>query len=155
MFSNAYAQDNASSDDTIAVVEVEETPKSPIEQAGWFGIGANLVPLVLIFIVLYFFLIRPQDKKRKEHENLIKGAKKGEKILTTSGIYGSIVKISDDGIVDIEIAPQVVVTMRKEAIVDIVSRKDNNTLDKAASTKKTTKNSKITGGATKSVKKPI
>jgi hypothetical protein len=45
--------------------------------------------------------------------------------------------------------------MRKEAIVDIVSRKDNNTLDKAASTKKTTKNSKITGGATKSVKKPI
>lgn len=105
----------------------------------------SLVPMVLIFVVFYFLLIRPQDKKRKAQEELVNSVKKGEKVLLSSGIYGVVESINDsDGTALVNIADGVTIKMLKTAIADIVNRttastetKDSKPADKDA--KKTTK----------------
>jgi preprotein translocase subunit YajC len=85
----------------------------------------SFVPMLLIFLVFYFLLIRPQEKKRKEQEDLVASVKKGEEILTHSGIYGKVDKINDgDNSVDLEISKNVVIKIAKSAIADIFSRKE-------------------------------
>ncbi len=59
-------------------------------QGGAGGLLGSLVPLVLIFVIFYFLLIRPQQKKAKEHKNMIDNLKKGDKIITSGGLYGVI-----------------------------------------------------------------
>jgi preprotein translocase subunit YajC len=59
-------------------------------QGGPGGLIGSLVPLVLIFVIFYFLLIRPQQKKAKEHKSMIDNLKKGDKIITSGGIYGII-----------------------------------------------------------------
>ena len=61
--------------------------------AGPGGAIGSLVPLVLIFVIFYFLLIRPQQKRAKEHKNMIENLKKGDKIITTGGVYGVIESI--------------------------------------------------------------
>ena len=82
----------------------------------------SFVPMILIFIVFYVLLIRPQEKKRKEHEELINSVKKGEEIITHGGIFGKVVKIHDDSIIDLEIAQNTIIKISKSAIADIISR---------------------------------
>jgi preprotein translocase subunit YajC len=55
----------------------------------------NLLPLLLIFVVFYFLLIRPQKSKEKEHENMLKGLNKNDDVVTSSGIHGTIVNVKD------------------------------------------------------------
>jgi preprotein translocase subunit YajC len=55
----------------------------------------NLVPLVLIFVVFYFMLIRPQRKKEREHQNMLKGLNKNDEVVTSSGIHGTVVNVKD------------------------------------------------------------
>jgi preprotein translocase subunit YajC len=84
---------------------------------------ANFLPLILIFGVFYFMMIRPQIKKQKDHQEMLNNLKRGDKIVTTGGIIGSIIKIEEDiGIVNLEIAPNVRVRIIKSAISD---RMDN------------------------------
>lgn len=59
----------------------------------------SLIPLVLVFVVLYFFLIRPQNKKQKTRNLMLHALKKGDKVITIGGLHGSIVEITDDIIV--------------------------------------------------------
>ena len=59
-------------------------------QGGAAGLLTSIVPLVLIFVIFYFLLIRPQQKKAKDHKNMIDNLKKGDKIITSGGIYGVI-----------------------------------------------------------------
>ena len=66
----------------------------------------QMVPLVMILAVFYFLLIRPQQQKAKEHEEYLKGLKRGETVVTASGIYGRIIDLKDDE-VTLEIAPNV------------------------------------------------
>ena len=72
------------------------------------GIG-QFIPLILIFIIFYFFLIRPQQKKVKEHKAMVEGLKKGDKIVTSGGITGTISRIIDNDKVEVEIADNVTV----------------------------------------------
>jgi preprotein translocase subunit YajC len=70
---------------------------SPLGGAGQGGAGGmigSLIPLVLIFVIFYFLLIRPQQKKAKEHKAMIASLKKGDKIVTSGGIYGVIEAVS-------------------------------------------------------------
>ncbi len=55
----------------------------------------SLLPLVLIFVVFYFLLIRPQQKRMREHQDMIKSLKRGDKIVTGGGVYGTVVKVED------------------------------------------------------------
>lgn len=76
---------------------------------------AQFVPLVLIFIVFYFLLIRPQQKKAKEHQVYLTNLKKGDKIITGGGIHGQIVGLTET-VVTLEIAENVRIKINRSAI---------------------------------------
>ena len=67
----------------------------------------SLIPLVLIFIIFYFFLIRPQQKKVKEHKLMVENLKRGDKVVTSGGIIGSIERIIDNEKVEVLITDNV------------------------------------------------
>lgn len=75
-----------------------------------------LIMMLLIFVVFYFFMIRPQVKRQKEMKNFREGLKKGDKIVTTGGIYGKIAEINDN-IITIEIEDKVKMKVDKSAII--------------------------------------
>ena len=70
---------------------------------------AQFIPLILIFVIFYFFLIRPQQKKVKEHRAMVESLKKGDKIVTSGGITGTITRVIDNDKVEVEIADNVTV----------------------------------------------
>ncbi len=72
------------------------------------GIG-QFIPLILIFVIFYFFLIRPQQKKVKEHKAMVDGLKKGDKVVTSGGITGTITRVIDNDKVEVEITDNVIV----------------------------------------------
>jgi preprotein translocase subunit YajC len=76
------------------------------------GIG-QFVPLILIFVIFYFFLIRPQQKKVKEHKVMIENLKRGDKVITSAGIIGVIERIVDNEKVEVLIAENVKVEVIK------------------------------------------
>jgi preprotein translocase subunit YajC len=79
----------------------------------------QLLPLVLIFAVFYFLLIRPQQKKMKEQRALIDAVKKGDQVITAGGMVGKVVRV-DEGYVDVEIAQGVKVKVVKSTLSDVV-----------------------------------
>ena len=70
------------------------------------GIG-QFIPLILIFVIFYFFLIRPQQKKVKEHKLMVERLKRGDKVITTGGIVGSVERIIDNEKVEVNISENV------------------------------------------------
>ena len=72
------------------------------------GIG-QFIPLILIFVIFYFFLIRPQQKKVKAHKAMVESLKKGDKVVTSGGITGIITRVIDNDKVEVEIAENVTV----------------------------------------------
>ena len=72
------------------------------------GIG-QFIPLILIFVIFYFFLIRPRQKKVKEHKAMVESLKKGDKVVTSGGITGTISRVIDNDKVEVEIADNVTV----------------------------------------------
>ena len=76
------------------------------------GIG-QFIPLILIFVIFYFFLIRPQQKKVKEHKAMVEGLKRGDKVITSGGITGTVERIIDNEKVEVQIAENVKVEIVK------------------------------------------
>ena len=76
------------------------------------GIG-QFIPLILIFVIFYFFLIRPQQKKVKEHKIMVENLKRGDKVITVGGIVGTIDRIIDAEKLEVEIADNVKVEIIK------------------------------------------
>ena len=68
---------------------------------------AQFIPLILIFVIFYFFLIRPQQKKVKEHKLMVEGLKRGDKVITTGGIVGTVERIIDNEKVEVNISENV------------------------------------------------
>lgn len=64
----------------------------------------QFVPLILIFAIMYFLLIRPQQKKAKEHQAMVAGLRRGDQVVTQGGIIGKVSKVKDDGELEVEIA---------------------------------------------------
>ena len=93
----------------------------------------QLLPLVLIFVVFYFLLIRPQQKKAKAHREKVSQVKRGDKILTGGGIYGKVIKVIDEHSVQVEISDGVKVHVERERISTVVDRSDGNSNDKEQS----------------------
>ena len=75
----------------------------------------SLLPLVAIFAIFYFMLIRPMQKKQKAHGNFLKELKKGDKVVTNGGLYGSIQAVEDDAVV-LKLAENVKVRVAKSAV---------------------------------------
>jgi preprotein translocase subunit YajC len=89
-----------------------------------FGLGgmAQLLPIVAIFVIFYFLLIRPQQRKAKEHKALLASVRRGDRIITGGGILGLVTKVLDENHVQVEIAEGVRVRVLKSTIADIPSR---------------------------------
>lgn len=81
----------------------------------------GMLPLVLMFVVLYFVMIRPQMKKAKEHKAMVEGLAKGDEVATAGGILGKVTKLSD-GFVSIEIAAGVEVQLQRSAVVQVLPK---------------------------------
>ncbi len=79
---------------------------------GWF----NIVFLVGIFAVMYFFMIRPQTKKAKDQKNFIESIEKGTKIVTVSGIHGRITKVNENGTLEVEIDSNTKIVLERSGI---------------------------------------
>ena len=76
------------------------------------GIG-QFIPLILIFVIFYFFLIRQQQKKVKEHKLMVENLKRGDKVVTSGGIVGSIERVIDNDKVEVSISQNVTVEVIK------------------------------------------
>ena len=100
LVSPAFAQDAAAAGGGLAVV-------------------MQVLPLVLIFGVFYFLLIRPQQKKQREHRDLLQKLKRGDRVLTAGGIIGQVTRVKD-GVdeIEVEIAPNVRVNVLRQTISD-------------------------------------
>ena len=110
--------------DTISIKEVEpvQASTSSMTESTWFSI----MPMILIFVVMYFLVLRPQEKKQKEHSSMLKSLKRGEKVLLSGGIFGIVVKVSEDSeYVNVQIAENSIVTVLKSSVSDILSRREN------------------------------
>jgi len=92
-------------------------------QGGGFG---ALVPLILMFVIFYFLLIRPQQKKQKQHREMITSLKKGDRVMTTGGLYGRITGLTDT-VVTLEIAEKVRVKVGRSNISGSVQSDNSNT----------------------------
>ncbi len=103
--------------------ESSQSQQSYSEGKGILGSLTSIAPMILIFAFFYFLVIRPQEKKRKTQEELIKTVKKGEEIITHSGMYGVVSKVSDDGTLEVEISKGVNVKFSRAAVAEILSRK--------------------------------
>jgi len=112
--------------------------------AGSSGGFASLIPLILIMVIFYFLLIRPQQKKLKEHRNLVDEIKKGDKVLTAGGLFGKVIDAKED-VLKIEIAEGVRVNVKRDTIAglsNITPPKDNTSKKKKPAKKNASNNNK-------------
>ncbi len=82
----------------------------------------SIVPLILVFGIMYFLLIRPQQKKVKEHQNMVAALRRGDQVVTQGGIIGKVSKVKDDNEVEVEIASGVVIRVVRATIAQVVSK---------------------------------
>ena len=87
---------------------------------------AQFIPLILVFVIFYFFLIRPQQKKIKDHKNMVSSLKRGDEIVTSGGVIGRIEKVLDNDKVEVQISDNVSVQVVKSTIQSLL----NNTQTK-------------------------
>ena len=76
---------------------------------------AQFIPLILIFVIFYFFLIRPQQKKMKDHKAMVATLKRGDKVVTSGGIIGSVERVLEDDKIEVMIADNVNVELIKSS----------------------------------------
>lgn len=119
-------------DNLILVDQESDAGGSPQKEHTMKDSLMSFAPLVLIFGVFYFFMIRPQMKKQREQSELIKSAKKGDKILFAGGLIGKIVKEKDDNTIIVELAKDTEIEVMRSSIINIVNNKTQ--LDSSAST---------------------
>ena len=80
----------------------------------------NLAPIVAIFVIFYFLLIRPQQKQQQEHEAMLKALKTGDKVLTTGGLYGTITGFKGDDL-EVQFSQTVKLTLARSAVARVVN----------------------------------
>ena len=88
--------------------------------AGGPGALMTIFPFILIFIIMYFMVIRPQQKKSKEHQELLNKLKKNDEVMTSGGIYGKVVDLKET-VVTIEVAPNVRIRVARPQIAAVTS----------------------------------
>ena len=83
---------------------------------------AQLPFIAAIFAIMYFFLIRPQQKKMKEHQQMVEALRRGDQVITQGGVIGKVTKVKDDNEVEVEIATGISVRVVKSTITSVVSK---------------------------------
>jgi preprotein translocase subunit YajC len=105
---------------------------------GGSGMLIQLLPLVLIFVVFYFLIIRPQQKKVKDHKSMIESLRRGDRVVTTGGIIGTVTKVTGDRELGLEIASGVRVRAMRGMIAEVLAKTEPGDAreDKAAAVAK-------------------
>jgi len=98
------------------------TPAYAQAAGGGAGAFTSFVPLILIFAIMYFLLIRPQQKKVKEHKAMVDALRKGDQIVTQGGMIGKVTKIIDDNEAQVEIADGVKVRIVRHTITQVLNK---------------------------------
>src|SRR6516165_66182 len=93
----------------------------------------QLLPFALIFVIMYFFILRPQQKRAKEHQEMVKNVRRGDTIITSGGLVGKVTKVVDDDQVEMEIADGVRVRQLKSMLSDVRVKGEPAKDEKAAS----------------------
>lgn len=86
---------------------------------GAAGMLSGFIPLILVFAIFWFLVIRPQQKRTKEHRNLVSSLKKGDEVYTDGGIHGTIQRVAEN-VVTLEIAPKVSIRIQRARIAEMV-----------------------------------
>jgi preprotein translocase subunit YajC len=79
----------------------------------------SLLPFVLIFVIMYFLILRPQQKRVKQHAEMVKNVRKGDTVITSGGLVGRVTKVVDDDQVEIEVAEGVRVRQMRSMVSDV------------------------------------
>lgn len=82
----------------------------------------QFLPLILIFVIMYFLLIRPQQKKVKEHQAMVSALRRGDQVVTQGGLLAKVTKVKDEGELEVEIADGVRVRVVRSTIAQVVSK---------------------------------
>jgi preprotein translocase subunit YajC len=98
----------------------------PVTGAGGGDLFVSVLPLILIFVVFYFLLIRPQQQKMKAHRQMIENLKKGDQVLTAGGIIGRITRVEADNALMVEIAPNITVKVARGTVSDVLNKPQTN-----------------------------
>jgi preprotein translocase subunit YajC len=83
---------------------------------------AQFVPLVLIFVIMYLLLIRPQQKKVKEHKAMVEALRRGDQVVTQGGLIGQVARVKDENEVEVELAEGVKVRVVRSTIAQVLSK---------------------------------
>lgn len=83
---------------------------------------AQFIPLILIFAIMYFLLIRPQQKKLKDHQKMVEALRRGDQVVTQGGLIGKVVKVKDDNEVEVELAEGVKVRVVQSTIAQVLNK---------------------------------
>ena len=86
------------------------------------GAIGQFLPLILIFAIMYFMLIRPQQKKVKEHQAMVEAVRRGDQVITQGGLIGKVSKVKEDGELEVEIAEGVKVRVVKSTIAQVLNK---------------------------------
>jgi preprotein translocase subunit YajC len=100
------------------------TPAYAQAAGGAAGAFTSFIPLILIFAIMYFLLIRPQQKKMKEHKAMVEALRRGDQVVTQGGLIGKVTKVKDDNEVEVEIASGVVVRVVRHTITQVTTKTD-------------------------------
>jgi preprotein translocase subunit YajC len=100
---------------------------SPAFAQGLFGGGGgdsssmimSLLPFALIFVIMYFLILRPQQKKVKSHQEMVKNVRRGDTVVTNGGLIGKVTKVIDDDQIEIEIADEVRIRQMRQMVTDV------------------------------------
>jgi preprotein translocase subunit YajC len=100
---------------------------SPAFAQGLFGGGAggeggmlmSLLPFILIFVIMYFLILRPQQKRVKAHQEMVKNVRRGDTVVTNGGLIGKVTKVIDDDQIEIEIADEVRIRQLRQMLSDV------------------------------------
>ena len=96
-------------------------------QGSLFGGGAggeggmimSLLPFILIFVIMYFLILRPQQKRVKSHQEMVKNVRRGDTVITNGGLIGKVTKVIDDDQIEIEIADDVRIRQLRRMLTDV------------------------------------
>jgi preprotein translocase subunit YajC len=90
-----------------------------------FGMGGSdnmlvsLLPFILIFVIMYFLILRPQQKRQKQHQDMVKNVRRGDTVVTNGGLVGKVTKVVDDDVIEVELADEVRVRQMRSMLADV------------------------------------
>ena len=83
------------------------------------GMLMSLLPFILIFVIMYFLILRPQQKRVKAHQEMVKNVRRGDTVVTNGGIVGKVTKVIDDEQIEVEIADDIKVRQMRQMVTDV------------------------------------